>query len=145
MEQYGRPYTTCSTTTCPDITGCPQEFIAMDENGCCQICQETSHGCSAVLKEGHPQKLKVGICESIVEVNVTECEGRCGSSTSVLFPDDYSQPHTYQENCNCCKPTKTERRQVDMVCEDFTQVVHEYDVIMECSCEASQCVQWSQP
>ncbi|XP_078657641.1 uncharacterized protein LOC144903401 isoform X5 [Branchiostoma floridae x Branchiostoma belcheri] len=143
VEQNGMVSEVCYTQSCPAVTNCPEEFIMWDEQGCCQICQEPPSGsCSAELVEGGAQVLAVGTCATMVPVNVTQCAGHCPSFTTVSFPNDLSFESAYNHECQCCQPSKSERRTVDMMCEDGTLQQHSYDYILECTCDVSKCLQW---
>ncbi|XP_019625453.1 PREDICTED: mucin-5AC-like isoform X5 [Branchiostoma belcheri] len=143
VEQNGMVSEVCYTQSCPAVTNCPEEFIMWDEQGCCQICQEPPSGsCSAELVEGGAQVLAVGTCTTMVPVNVTQCAGHCPSFTTVSFPNDLSFESAYNHECQCCQPSKSERRTVDMMCEDGTLQQHSYDYILECTCDVSKCLQW---
>ncbi|KAI8490125.1 hypothetical protein Bbelb_321950 [Branchiostoma belcheri] len=143
VEQNGMVSEVCYTQSCPAVTNCPEEFIMWDEQGCCQICQEPPSGsCSAELVEGGAQVLTVGTCATMVPVNVTQCAGHCPSFTTVSFPNDLSFESAYNHECQCCQPSKSERRTVDMMCEDGTLQQHSYDYILECTCDVSKCLQW---
>ncbi|XP_078600776.1 uncharacterized protein LOC144875877 isoform X3 [Branchiostoma floridae x Branchiostoma japonicum] len=143
VEQNGMVSEVCYTQTCPSVANCPEEFIMWDEQGCCQICQEPPSGsCSAELVEGHPQLLTVGACVTTMPVNITQCAGHCPSFTTVTFPNDLSFDSAYNHECQCCQPSKSERRTVDLMCEDGTLQQHSYDYIQECTCDVSKCLQW---
>lgn len=72
--------------TCPDITGCPQEFIISD--GCCPHCKEPSYSqvnCDATsvslndtVKLISKRDLLHGVCANPDQIiGFTKCNGQC--------------------------------------------------------------------
>ncbi|XP_072841738.2 mucin-5AC isoform X2 [Pogona vitticeps] len=117
--------------TCPtfDPSTCEHEHISDD--GCCKVCTGPQKSC---VPKSIQKVIRHKDCEASLPVELTYCEGHCGSS-SKYSADAQAINHT----CNCCQEVKTSKRQVTLICADGTTTDYSYIHVEECDCLSSEC------
>ncbi|XP_043915160.1 intestinal mucin-like protein [Protopterus annectens] len=73
-------------------------------------------------------------CQSKVPVNVTSCQGSCGTY-SMYSAEANKMEHT----CSCCQEIKTHNETVVLVCPDGTTVNYSYIFVDKCECQGTSC------
>ncbi|XP_042301768.1 intestinal mucin-like protein [Sceloporus undulatus] len=119
--------------TCPlfDPTTCEPEYVVKSDDGCCKICQPPLKIC---VPKSTRSVIRYNDCEASSPVELTYCEGHCGSSSKYSY-----KANTMDHTCNCCKELKTSKRQVTLSCPDGSTLDYSYIHVDECDCMASQC------
>ncbi|KAM9807741.1 intestinal mucin-like protein [Neosynchiropus ocellatus] len=95
-----------------------------DESGCCPTCILKSE-CKPRTNTTY---LYTHGCKSVVEVELTECEGTCGASSSMYSADSNAMMHS----CTCCRESSTSMKEVEMNCNDGTKKMHSYISVDQC-------------
>lgn len=123
------------------ITGCPpfDEHKCLAEGGkvtkvpgtCCDTCEEPD--CKDIT--ARLQYVKVGSCQSDVEVNIHYCQGKCASKAMYSIDTD-----DVQDQCSCCSPTRTEPMRVPLHCTNGSTIYHEVLNALECQCAPRKCI-----
>ncbi|KAM4734669.1 mucin-2-like [Anableps anableps] len=123
-------------TTCPvfDPENCVPGTETTDMNGCCRTCTPR-YNCELLR---NTTKLYVKNCESVEPVELTSCEGSCGSSSSM-----YSlEANTITHSCTCCREIATSQKEVEMKCPDGSKIKQTYISVDKCGCRAAKCKEW---
>ncbi|XP_036390593.1 mucin-5B-like [Megalops cyprinoides] len=119
-------------TVCPEFH--PKECIPgtekTDSDGCCQTCT-THHNCNVQKNSTH---LISNGCHSTVPVEITSCQGTCGTSSMYSAKED-----ALIHSCSCCQEMSTSRKEVEMACPDGTKIKHSYIYIETCACHITEC------
>ncbi|KAG7473977.1 hypothetical protein MATL_G00101660 [Megalops atlanticus] len=117
---------------CPEFH--PKECIPgtekRDSDGCCQTCT-THHNCNVQKNSTH---LISNGCRSTVPVEITSCQGTCGTSSMYSAKED-----ALIHSCSCCQEMSTSRKEVEMACPDGTKFKHSYIYIETCVCHITEC------
>ncbi|XP_062273741.1 mucin-5AC-like [Scomber scombrus] len=120
-------------TICPtyDPSECVPgtEIIAPD--GCCKFCTPKPHSCSVSTTAVY---LETQGCRSKDMINVTSCNGACGTYTfySTIM-------RSLQHTCSCCQELSTSERQIQLSCPDNTDITYTYTHINACGCLKTEC------
>ncbi|XP_070690943.1 intestinal mucin-like protein [Pempheris klunzingeri] len=100
-------------------------------NGCCHFCIKKGQPCSVSTTT---VRLESNGCHSKGMVNITSCNGACGTSTF------YSNSlRSLQHSCSCCQELATSERQIQLFCPDNTDFTHTYTHIDSCGCLKTEC------
>lgn len=131
-EINGEPVAVETKTTCPPFNpdNCVPGTETSDADGCCLSCTLKSNcniqkNSSVVVNNG---------CTSITEVELTSCEGSCGTSSMYS-----AESNTMMHSCSCCQEQSTSKRQVELLCPDGSKVSFSYVYIESCGCEKTEC------
>ncbi|XP_062974479.1 mucin-5AC-like [Elgaria multicarinata webbii] len=121
--------------TCPDFntTECISKGGEVAVDGCCKKCQlrEIKPPCEPV---GISKVVKYSGCEASTPIELTYCQGQCGSYSKYSF-----EGNAIDYNCSCCQESKTSKRQVVLSCPDGSTIDYTYIYVDECVCVSSQC------
>ncbi|KAF7666855.1 hypothetical protein LDENG_00091240 [Lucifuga dentata] len=103
------------------------ETVAPD--GCCHVCNkgQCSVSTTGVYLENED-------CRTKELINVTSCNGACGTFTFYS-----SKTNTLQHSCSCCQEAATSQRQVQLSCTNGTELSYTYTHIDACSCFQTEC------
>nr|XP_019935705.1 PREDICTED: intestinal mucin-like protein [Paralichthys olivaceus] len=120
-------------TVCPlyDPDECIPGTETIAPDGCCHVCVQKGHPCSVSTTA---VQLESKGCRSKHLVNVTSCSGACGTS-SFYSPKMSSLQHT----CSCCQEVATSEKQVQLLCNDNTEITYTYIHIDTCGCLKTDC------
>uniref|UniRef100_A0A4W6D050 Mucin 5.1, oligomeric mucus/gel-forming n=1 Tax=Lates calcarifer TaxID=8187 RepID=A0A4W6D050_LATCA len=106
------------------------QFISVEAKTIC-----TSFHPDECIPRGHPCSVSSNAvylesqgCYSKDRVNVTSCNGACGTFTLSL-----------QHTCSCCQEVATSERQVQLSCPDNTEITYTYTHIDACGCLKTEC------
>ncbi|XP_078579024.1 uncharacterized protein LOC144863560 [Branchiostoma floridae x Branchiostoma japonicum] len=134
--EHGQVVESCSTLLCPEPPTCMSDEVMKNTtsaDGCCTIyeCVPPSQACSLFTKLDY---LRVDDCMSLQPVNVTWCEGRCGSSSMYEGVD-------LKHTCECCHEVSMSEVSVPMECEGTTtsSMSYAYRQITACDCDTTEC------
>ncbi|KYO22185.1 mucin-6 precursor [Alligator mississippiensis] len=113
-------------TPCPVFNPdeCKPEDVQLTSDGCCRICK--SDKCKVHKK---PTVIYQDECKSSESIELTYCEGFCGSSSKYSL-----EANQMQHQCTCCKELKSHRRQVTLTCHNGTRSNYDYIYVEECQC-----------
>ncbi|GLD55652.1 mucin-5AC-like protein [Lates japonicus] len=120
---------TICTSFHPDECIPGTETIAPD--GCCPVCIPKGHPCSV---SSNTVYLESQGCYSKDRVNVTSCNGACGTFTFYN-----TKMGSLQHTCSCCQEVATSERQVQLSCPDNTEITYTYTHIDACGCLKTEC------
>ncbi|XP_053740798.1 mucin-5AC-like [Synchiropus splendidus] len=121
-----------STVSCTfDPENCIPGTEHTDKSGCCPTCIPKSE-CKPRTNTTY---LYINGCKSVDEVEITECEGTCGASSSMYSADSNTMMHS----CACCQEISTSLKEVEMNCPDGTKKMHNYTSVDQCGCKAAEC------
>uniref|UniRef100_A0AAV2LMW6 Uncharacterized protein n=1 Tax=Knipowitschia caucasica TaxID=637954 RepID=A0AAV2LMW6_KNICA len=122
-----------SKIVCPpfDPSECIPGTETVASDGCCQVCIPRGNPCtmSSTL-----MYLETKGCISVKPVNMTSCNGTCGSFTNYC-----SHSHMLKHSCACCRETSTSQRAVQMKCKDGSHISYLYTHIDDCACLRTSC------
>ncbi|XP_078587904.1 uncharacterized protein LOC144868986 isoform X4 [Branchiostoma floridae x Branchiostoma japonicum] len=135
--EHGQVVEYCSTLLCPEPPTCSSDEVMKNTSsadGCCTIYECVPPGqasCSLFTKQDY---LRVDDCVSLQPVNVTWCEGRCGSSSMYEGVD-------LKHTCECCHEVSMSEVSVPMECEGTTtsSMSYAYRQITACDCDTTEC------
>ncbi|KAK5874655.1 hypothetical protein PBY51_019583 [Eleginops maclovinus] len=120
-------------TTCPPYN--PAECIPGTEtvapDGCCHICIPIGQPCSV---SSAAVTLESQGCQSKELINVTSCNGACGTFTFYS-----TKMRALQHTCSCCQEVATSERQIQLSCPDSTEISYSYTHIEACACLNTDC------
>ncbi|XP_040894134.1 mucin-5AC-like [Toxotes jaculatrix] len=120
-------------TICPPYD--PNECIPGTEtiapDGCCHVCIPKGHPCGVSTTT---VRLENQGCQSKDLVNVTSCNGACGTFTFYS-----NKMRSLQHTCSCCQELATSERQVQLICPDSTEITYSYIHIDSCGCLKTEC------
>ncbi|CAH2325411.1 mucin-5AC [Pelobates cultripes] len=111
-----------------------QGTVRQTDNGCCQTCEPKvlpQKVCSVLSQSTY---ITSKGCKSKKPVELTYCEGNCKSSSMFSL-----KTQTMMDNCNCCKPTKLSKKQVELLCPNQTSMLYSYIYVNGCSCSPQEC------
>ncbi|XP_019375531.1 PREDICTED: mucin-5B-like [Gavialis gangeticus] len=113
-------------TPCPAFNPheCKPEDVQLTADGCCKICKSDS--CKVHKK---PTVIYQDECKSSKSIELTYCEGFCGSSSKYSL-----EANQMQHQCTCCQELKSHRRQVTLTCHNGTRTNYDYIYVEECQC-----------
>ncbi|KAM8861709.1 uncharacterized protein ACB058_008446 [Synchiropus picturatus] len=121
-----------STVSCTfDPENCIPGTEHTDKSGCCTTCIPKPE-CKPRTNTTY---LYINGCKSVAEVEITECEGTCGASSSMYSADSNTMMHS----CACCQEISTSVKEVEMNCPDGTKKMHNYTSVDQCGCKAAEC------
>ncbi|KAK3108253.1 hypothetical protein FSP39_004202 [Pinctada imbricata] len=134
----------CRTDNLPPCKGNTTEY---DATGCCKTCEvkpqqaaQTCATCQPMLMFGNPAStigyfsvINNGVkCENLDPIpDLKECSGYCQSRakyTAIM--------RGFDNKCNCCQPTKTISKSVQLTCADGSVISKSYNVPENCGCSA---------
>ncbi|XP_049449990.1 mucin-2-like [Epinephelus fuscoguttatus] len=122
-----------SKTICPPFD--PKECIPGTEtvapDGCCHVCIPKGQPCSVSTTT---VQLENQGCLSKDLINVTSCNGACGTFT--FFS---AKAKSLQHTCSCCQEVATSERQVQLTCPDSSEITYTYTHIDSCACLKTDC------
>ncbi|XP_025063680.1 mucin-5AC-like [Alligator sinensis] len=113
-------------TPCPVFNPdeCKPEDVQLTSDGCCRICK--SDRCKVHKK---PTVIYQDECKSSESIELTYCEGFCGSSSKYSL-----EANQMQHQCTCCQELKSHRRQVTLTCHNGTRSNYDYIYVEQCQC-----------
>ncbi|NWV70758.1 MUC2L protein, partial [Malurus elegans] len=124
-----------SEITCPAFNeeSCKPGTISYLPNGCCKTCAplDSRTPCSVRRRKDF---IVFNGCRSVDRVDVTECEGTCG--TFSLYS---AEANSMDHSCSCCRETKTVEKHVVLKCPGGHAMSHKYVYVESCSCQDSEC------
>jgi len=128
---------------CTDLTEdcttkkCPPGFKPVESNdveqGCCKCVPDNC----AVVKEYKRLRFNTtsgNVCTSTQYEVLTSCKGECPSmeGPGVLLSNG---ENTYDKSCKCCAGVKAFDRNVQVTCDDDTEMIVKMEVYDRCICE----------
>ncbi|XP_035538110.1 intestinal mucin-like protein [Morone saxatilis] len=105
------------------------ETIAPD--GCCRVCIPRGQPCSVSTT---PVYLESQGCHSKERINVTSCNGACGTFTFYS-----TKMRALQHTCSCCQELATSERKIQLSCPDNSELTYTYTHIDACGCLKTDC------
>ncbi|NXA56973.1 MUC2L protein, partial [Nothocercus julius] len=124
-----------SEITCPAFSeeSCKPGTVTFLPNGCCKTCTPLGSPTACSVREREDFIVYQG-CYSQTRVDLTECEGACG--TSSLYS---AEANSLEHSCSCCREEKTSVREVDLKCPNGHSITHKYVYVESCSCQDAEC------
>ncbi|XP_059577321.1 mucin-5B [Alligator mississippiensis] len=119
----------CDITLCPKAeNSCEQGYYLASVvfAGNCCVTYECADKCKVHKK---PTVIYQDECKSSESIELTYCEGFCGSSSKYSL-----EANQMQHQCTCCKELKSHRRQVTLTCHNGTRSNYDYIYVEECQC-----------
>ncbi|XP_076800960.1 uncharacterized protein LOC143445613 isoform X3 [Clavelina lepadiformis] len=120
---------TCSNTHDCKVCEKETEIAQHVEGQCCPQCVARPPPISDCAPVKVQRVWEMSNCTSDGEVELTTCQGRCESNTTML-----AEPPFIQTNCRCCKPAEVETRTVSFTCEGGSRYTRDIPHIVSCSC-----------
>uniref|UniRef100_A0A8C2F5D3 von Willebrand factor n=1 Tax=Cyprinus carpio TaxID=7962 RepID=A0A8C2F5D3_CYPCA len=121
-------------TTCPpfDRKLCLEHGGKISHIGdtCCEICTEPE--CRRTV--GLLNYIRVDDCQSEEKIELTYCEGKCGSKSMYSL-----DKHKVESECVCCSATGTVPMNVPLRCANGTQTHHQVLAVTGCDCMSHTC------
>lgn len=130
----GNQYITIEAKTiCPpfDINNCIPGTETIAPDGCCPTCLPKNNTCDVTST---PVYVESQGCKSGQLVNITSCNGACGTSTFYS-----AESNSLQHTCACCQELATSERQIQLSCPDNTEIIYTYTHIDACGCLKTEC------
>ncbi|XP_006820507.2 intestinal mucin-like protein [Saccoglossus kowalevskii] len=127
-DDDGTPKLDSYYVSCPPITpeDCPAPYYKQLEGECCPYCALQKTNCRNYTQDVN---ITVDGCTSNSPTPVGYCEGRCNSRVEYSFT-----LHQIILDCKCCQVVRSNKRVVDLLCQNGTQVEYEYEHIEGCDC-----------
>ncbi|NXI57640.1 MUC2L protein, partial [Chloroceryle aenea] len=124
-----------SEITCPAFSedSCKPGTITFLPNGCCKTCAPLQSPTPCTVRERTDFIIYRG-CRSLDRVNLTECEGTCG--TFSLYS---AEANSMRHSCSCCKESKSTLKKVKLKCPYGRYITHKYLYVESCSCQETDC------
>ncbi|XP_056138441.1 mucin-2 [Lampris incognitus] len=113
-----------------DPENCVPGTEKTERNGCCKTCTPR-FSCQIRRNTTH---LQIKDCTSVEPVELTECEGSCGSSSMYS-----AEKKTMMHKCSCCREMSTSKKEVEMVCSNGKKVMQSYVSVDKCGCRVAEC------
>lgn len=121
-------------TTCPpfDRKSCLEHGGKISQIGdtCCNMCTEPE--CRRTV--GLLNYIRVDDCQSEEKIELTYCEGKCGSKSVYSL-----EKHKVENECVCCSATGTVPMNVSLRCANGTQTHHQVLAVTGCDCMSHTC------
>ncbi|XP_016403144.1 von Willebrand factor [Sinocyclocheilus rhinocerous] len=121
-------------TTCPpfDRKRCLEHGGKISQIGdtCCEMCTEPE--CRRTV--GLLNYIRVDDCQSEEKIELTYCEGKCGSKSMYSL-----DKHKVESECVCCSATGTVPMNVPLRCANGTQTHHQVLAVTGCDCMSHAC------
>ncbi|KAH0620984.1 hypothetical protein JD844_021940, partial [Phrynosoma platyrhinos] len=126
-----------SLISCPPFNErkCQPGTITYLPSGCCKTCipsePETTPACSPTITKDY---IIYDGCRSEEPVSVTQCEGKCGTSSKYS-----AKANSMQHMCSCCREAKTSMKEITLLCPNRTTKTHRYLHVESCECLNTDC------
>ncbi|KAL0167649.1 hypothetical protein M9458_035871, partial [Cirrhinus mrigala] len=78
--------------------------------------------------------IRVDDCQSEEKIELTYCEGKCGSKSMYSL-----DKHKVESECVCCSATGTVPMNVPLRCANGTQTHHQVLAVTGCDCMSHAC------
>uniref|UniRef100_A0A8B9HTF2 Mucin 5.1, oligomeric mucus/gel-forming n=1 Tax=Astyanax mexicanus TaxID=7994 RepID=A0A8B9HTF2_ASTMX len=135
-ETFTSPDDRCVKYKCEEINGEP---VAVETKTTCPPFNPDNCVPVSTLKSNCNVQKNISVlvnkgCTSITEVELTSCEGSCGTSSMYS-----SESNTMMHSCSCCLEQDTSKRQVELLCPDGSKVSFSYVYIESCGCQKTEC------
>uniref|UniRef100_A0A672PHD4 von Willebrand factor n=1 Tax=Sinocyclocheilus grahami TaxID=75366 RepID=A0A672PHD4_SINGR len=108
----------------------PQGKISQIGDTCCEMCTEPE--CRRTV--GLLNYIRVDDCQSEEKIELTYCEGKCGSKSMYSL-----DKHKVESECVCCSATGTVPMNVPLRCANGTQTHHQVLAVTGCDCMSHAC------
>ncbi|CAL8356582.1 unnamed protein product [Lota lota] len=113
-----------------DPDNCIPGTATSEKDGCCKTCTPRY---SCQMKK-NTTYLHIDDCTSTVPVEITTCQGSCGTSSM------YSEKkNALVHACSCCQEVSTIKKEVKMVCSNGKKTTKSYISIDKCGCNTTEC------
>ncbi|XP_073724623.1 uncharacterized protein muc2.1 isoform X2 [Misgurnus anguillicaudatus] len=115
---------------CPafNISNCQHGTVQLMADGCCYFCVDKIKGCQVQVVQDY---IVHDGCQSENKIDLTFCEGDCGSYSR------YTEPKL--SACSCCQATNISNRTVSLGCPSGAKIHHTYIQVNECTCSKTAC------
>ncbi|XP_056621756.1 von Willebrand factor [Triplophysa dalaica] len=115
-----------------DRSGCVENGgqIRQIKGTCCEMCAEPE--CKRSV--GLLNYIRVDDCQSEEKIELTYCEGRCGSKSMYSL-----DKHKVESECVCCSATGTVPMNVSLRCANGTRTHHQVLAVTGCDCMSHSC------
>ncbi|KAA0715188.1 von Willebrand factor [Triplophysa tibetana] len=107
-----------------------QGQIRQIKDTCCEMCAEPE--CKRSV--GLLNYIRVDDCQSEEKIELTYCEGRCGSKSMYSL-----DKHKVETECVCCSATGTVPMNVSLHCANGTRTHHQVLAVTGCDCMSHNC------
>ncbi|XP_068172431.1 mucin-5AC-like [Antennarius striatus] len=125
-------------TICPPFNSneCILGTETLSPDGCCRVCILKNQPCSVSSTNVY---LESQGCHTKDKVNVTHCNGACGTFTFYS-----TKMRSLQHTCSCCQELATSEQQVQLFCPNNTEITYTYTRIEDCGCLKTECYSQSE-
>lgn len=115
---------------CPafNISNCQPGTVKLMADGCCYFCEDKIKSCQVQIVHDY---IVFDGCQSENKMDLTFCEGECGSYTR------YTEPKF--STCSCCQATNTSNRTVSLGCPSGGKIHHTFIHVNKCTCSKTAC------